>query len=91
VLTTLAFASYVSVGHGLHAPNAGMKSMHGEGICLVIFALAAAVALRLAVKRSPPPSPPGFAQLLQPPASVPARPLSAGARASPVWLQRFLR
>jgi hypothetical protein len=90
VLTALAFASYVSLGHGLHAPNDGMKSMHGEGICLVIFALAAAIALKRAVKQLPPPLA-TVLLLVVPPAHIPARPLLLGARASPIWLQRFLR
>jgi hypothetical protein len=87
------FASYVAVGHGLHAPNDGMKSMHGNGICLVLFTLALGLAVAVVRRRADPPTP--VQQLLRrllpvvlaPAPTVPTMP----ARASPAQLQVFRR
>jgi hypothetical protein len=89
--TALLLVGYLAVGHGFHAANDGMKSMHGPTICLVLFALAAG--LSLAVFRERPPLQARRVVLRLEPviAAVHARMPVVPARASPVWLQVFRR
>jgi hypothetical protein len=91
--TAVLFASYVAVGHGMHAPNEGMKSMHGDGICLVLFTLALALAVAAVRRRVQPPTPAARSPLrLLPLVPVFAAAESApAARASPAQLQVFRR
>jgi hypothetical protein len=87
--TALALTAYIAVGHGFHAANDGMKSMHGPEICLVLFALA--VGLSLAVFRERPPLQTRRVVLRIEPVLVAFRSRMpvVPARASPAWLQVF--
>ena len=90
-LVALAVVFYFCVGHALHQGMRGMdgtQGMHGLGVCLVLV-LGTVVVLRLKPRRRATlPSPIALVLSLQP-APVPAasRPQ---ARASPMWLHRFL-
>ena len=90
VCLVAAVALYVSIGHAFHRANmADDATMHGAGICLVLFTLAAAAGL---IQR-PRPLPAGVPAVGAPdvPATeAPAAAPRAIARASPVWLRRFL-
>jgi hypothetical protein len=82
---------YLVTGHGLHAPPAMEEAMHGSefaGLCLVLFTLVTPLALVLPRLRPQADSPPLLSSVL---AVVPVEGPPVQARASPVWLQRFLR
>lgn len=86
----LSLLLFVLLGHALHGAAHDRHDAAGAaatGLCLVLFTLLAP----LAALRSPegPPAAPPFA--LARPVGLPARRPQARARASPVWLQRFLR
>jgi hypothetical protein len=81
-----AVALYVVIGHAAHAPIQGGSAIHGVGICLVLFTVAAILGL---------PSPrrmerPRRVAHVQPPALAGAALPIPDSRASPTWLGRFL-
>jgi hypothetical protein len=90
-IAVAALAAYFTIGHAAHtsaAMDAG-KALHGTGICLVLLALSAAVILpRLRRLRLRPAQRPTL--FVAPALDWSPSPHQAVARASPVWLQRFL-
>ena len=82
-----AFALYLVAGHGFHAGQTIEDAAMGSGICIVLVAVAGAAALTY-----PPPARPLTAAAASPRAAARRRSLAPqpSARASPVWLQRFL-
>jgi hypothetical protein len=90
-LTALVLVSYLAVGHGFHAASSAGMAMDDESICLVLVILGtAAVAVAVRPRLSPPRLPLAVVLPLPAPAAAGLR-APRGARASPRWLQRFLR
>jgi hypothetical protein len=82
-----AFVIYLVAGHAYHPGQTMDKAAMGAGICIVLVTGAAVALLR--------PPPPRAARLElerveAPSTPPPPLPPPARARASPVWLQRFL-
>ena len=82
-----AFLVYLLAGHAYHPGQAMEEAAMGAGICIVLVTFVAAVAALVRPRPLP---------FVAPVVSAPARPApavapdGAHARASPVWLQRFL-
>lgn len=93
-LAAVVVVVYLCIGHGLSGSSMGMHDMnsvgHGIGICLVLVSLVAVLALKLL--RSSESWTSNWAPFALPAfPSPPSLPSRAGARASPIWLQRFLQ
>ena len=84
----VAFVAYLVAGHALHPGQTMDEAAMGSGICIVLVTVLAGVAL----VRPPRPAVP-FARLVRATPASSRRYVWAPmprARASPVWLQRFL-
>jgi hypothetical protein len=81
-----ALVCYLAIGHAVHRP-VDTAGMHGVGICVVVFAAATLVALPPAPPRPAYPAP---AAVADPTFTLLRPPRQSFARASPIWLQRFL-
>ena len=83
----VALVAYLVVGHSYHPGETMDEAAVGAALCIVVVVLGAIVVVArpraLAV-------PPGTTLVAALPEQEPKAEPSAGARASPRWLQRFL-